>query len=131
MRVFDISENAKAAGKSIGDLETQLGFLCHELTSYAAVLKTLKTATSVKEASDIVLTQFERPADQSDAVKTKRTGFGQGYFDKYAQVKTETPTKTLYRVQVGAFSVKANADAMLKRVKAAGFTDAFITQTTK
>ena len=122
---------ARAAGKSIGDLETQLGFLCHELTSYAAVLKTLKTATSVKEASDIVLTQFERPADQSDAVKTKRTGFGQGYFDKYAQVKTETPTKTLYRVQVGAFSVKANADAMLKRVKAAGFTDAFITQTTK
>lgn len=78
-----------------------------------------------------MLTQFERPADQSDAVKTKRTGFGQGYFDKYAQVKTETPTKTLYRVQVGAFSVKANADAMLKRVKAAGFTDAFITQTTK
>lgn len=32
----------------------------------------------------------------------------------------------LYRVQVGAYSVKANADAMLKKVKAAGFTDAFI-----
>lgn len=43
---------------------------------------------------------------------------------------TETPTpiepKKLYRVQVGAYSLKANADAMLKRVKAAGFTDAFI-----
>ena len=43
---------------------------------------------------------------------------------------TETPTPTepkkLYRVQVGAYSVKANADAMLKRVKAAGFKDAFI-----
>ena len=40
----------------------------------------------------------------------------------------ETPTapKKYYRVQLGAFSVKANADAMLKRVKAAGFTDAFI-----
>ena len=40
-----------------------------------------------------------------------------------------TPTQTtnkLYRVQVGAYSVKANADAMLKKVKAAGFTDAFI-----
>ena len=34
--------------------------------------------------------------------------------------------KKLYRVQVGAYSVKANADAMLARVKAAGFTDAFI-----
>lgn len=36
------------------------------------------------------------------------------------------PTKKLYRVQVGAFSVKSNADAMLARAKAAGFTDAFI-----
>ena len=122
---------ARAAGKSIGDLETQLGFLCKELTGYAAVLKTLKAATSVKEASDIVLTQFERPSDQSDAVKAKRTGYGQVYCNKYAPAKTETPTKTLYRVQVGAFSVKANADAMLQKVKAAGFTDAFITQTTK
>jgi len=38
-----------------------------------------------------------------------------------------TPTsKALYRVQVGAYSVKANADAMLAKVKAAGFADAFI-----
>lgn len=33
---------------------------------------------------------------------------------------------TLYRVQVGAFKVKANAEAMLAKVKAAGFTDAYI-----
>ena len=40
----------------------------------------------------------------------------------------ETPTvpKKLYRVQIGAYSVKANAEAMLQKVKAAGFTDAFI-----
>ena len=37
-----------------------------------------------------------------------------------------SPTKKLYRVQVGAYSVKSNAEAMLARVKAAGFTDAFI-----
>ncbi len=36
-----------------------------------------------------------------------------------------TPKK-YYRVQLGAFFVKANADAMLKKVKAVGFTDAFI-----
>jgi N-acetylmuramoyl-L-alanine amidase len=34
--------------------------------------------------------------------------------------------KKLYRVQVGAYSVKANAYAMLEKVKAAGFKDAFI-----
>lgn len=37
-----------------------------------------------------------------------------------------TDSKKLYRVQVGAYSVKANADAMLAKVKAAGFEDAFI-----
>jgi len=34
--------------------------------------------------------------------------------------------KKLYRVQVGAFSVRSNAEAMLAKIKAAGFTDAFI-----
>ena len=33
----------------------------------------------------------------------------------------------LYRVQVGAFAVKQNADACLKKARAAGFKDAFIT----
>lgn len=39
--------------------------------------------------------------------------------------ETAAPKK-YYRVQLGAFSVKANADAFLRKVKAAGFTDAFI-----
>lgn len=34
----------------------------------------------------------------------------------------------LYRVQIGAYSVKANAEAQLAKAKAAGFTDAFITE---
>lgn len=77
---------AKKAGKSIGDLEMQLGFLMQELSSgYKTVLATLKTASSVRSASDAVLLQFERPADQSETVKVKRAGYGQKYFDKYAQ----------------------------------------------
>lgn len=44
------------------------------------------------------------------------------------ELKPETPATLgkLYRVQVGAYSVKANADVMLAKVKAAGFSDAFI-----
>jgi hypothetical protein len=42
-----------------------------------------------------------------------------------APVSPAAPKK-YYRVQVGAYSVKANADAMLAKIKAAGFTDAFI-----
>ena len=41
-------------------------------------------------------------------------------------VSIPKPAGKLYRVQVGAYSVKANADAMLTKIKAAGFTDAFI-----
>lgn len=39
--------------------------------------------------------------------------------------ESDTPKK-YYRIQLGAFSVKSNADAMLKKVKAAGFSDAFV-----
>lgn len=39
---------------------------------------------------------------------------------------TPTAPKKYYRVQVGAYSVKANSDAMLTKLKAAGFTDVFI-----
>jgi hypothetical protein len=39
---------------------------------------------------------------------------------------TPTAPKKYYRVQVGAYSVKTNAYAMLAKLKAAGFTDAFI-----
>ena len=39
---------------------------------------------------------------------------------------TPIEPKKYYRVQLGAFTIKANADAMLRKVKAAGFTDAFI-----
>lgn len=50
---------------------------------------------------------------------------------KYLDIKyiekanTDEKTKKLYRVQVGAYSVKANADAMLKKLKADGY-DGFI-----
>ena len=37
----------------------------------------------------------------------------------------EVDRSTLYRVQVGAYMVKANAEAMQKKIKAVGF-DAFI-----
>lgn len=83
-RKRNLQEFAKDAGKSIGDLDMQLDFLVHELASYTTVMKTLVQARSVKEASDIVLTRYEKPADQSDAAKNRRAGYGQKYFDAYA-----------------------------------------------
>lgn len=56
----------------------------------------------------------------------------QSYLDKLngsSGSTTETPSTSdvLYRVQVGAYKVKANAEAQLKKVKAAGF-DTYMVQ---
>ncbi len=84
-RKQNMLEFARAAGKSIGDLEMQLDFLCKELSSsYASLFMALKAAITVRAASDRVLIDFERPADQSEAVKVKRAGYSQMYYDRYA-----------------------------------------------
>ena len=115
-------EFAKAEGKSIGDLSLQLDFIWKELSeSYSGLLSTLKTATSVRDASTAVLTIYERPADQGESVQTKRVSYGQAYYDKYAVVVyPEKLTTGYYRVrkswddkksQLGAYRILANAKA--------------------
>lgn len=79
---------AKSQNASVGNIDVQLDWLWKELTvAYKSVLKTLQTATSVKEASDKVLTGFERPADQSEENKQRRADKGQAIYDKYAENK--------------------------------------------
>lgn len=76
---------AKSKNKSIGDLEMQLDFLYKELSeSYKSVFNALKSATSLLDASNVVLTKFEKPANQSDSVKKKRAEYGQVYYDEFA-----------------------------------------------
>lgn len=80
---------------SIGNLTMQLEFLYKELSeSYKSVLNTLKTAKSIRVASDAVLTKFERPANMGTSVQEKRASYGQKYYDKYASTVT-VPTETV------------------------------------
>ena len=70
-------EFAQAAGKSVGDAGMQLKFALYELKgNYKDVFNALKTAVDIRAASDIVLTKYEMPADQSESVKQKRAGYG-------------------------------------------------------
>jgi len=88
----------RAAGRSVGDLEAQVGFLLQELAgSYKGVLSTLKSAQDTRTASDAVLLQFERPADQSEAAQVRRAGYGQTYFDRYAQAAPANVTENQLR----------------------------------
>lgn len=85
-RKQNLLDYAKKVGKSIGDLEMQLEFMVSELKGYKSVWNALVNAKSIKEASDVVLTQYERPADQSDKVKQRRAAYG---LELYEQLETD------------------------------------------
>lgn len=105
---------ANSTKKSIGDLEMQLNYLYKELSeNYKTVLNTLKTAASVRAASDSVLLNFERPAsvgaNATEEQRTKtcvtRAGYGQTYYDKYASSKTNTTGGDSTGVLIGHASI--------------------------
>lgn len=110
---FAISKNT-----SIADLPMQLEFLMKELTtSYSSLLTNLKSAKSVKSASDAVLTQFEKPKDQSAEVKKKRAKYSQVYFDKYAI----TVVKTKYIVYSKKYFTLKSATQEYNLLKKIGY----------
>lgn len=77
---------AHARGKSIADIGMQLDFLMQELNgAYKGVLNGIQKAVTIREASDIVLTQFERPADQSENAKRYRASLGEKLYTEYKQ----------------------------------------------
>ncbi len=91
---------AKKQGKSIGDIHVQLGFMWGEFQGYTKMMEILNKATSVREASDAVLLNYEKPADQSEAMKVRRAEYAQMFYDKYAK----TP-KLPYEVRITASSL--------------------------
>ena len=107
-RKQNLLDYAKTHNKSIADLAMQVEFLLIELKQYKDVWAVLQTATSVKQASDVVLTQYERPRDQTDKVKEQRASYGLDFYNKYASatptpVKPAEPEKTevVYTVKAG------------------------------
>lgn len=78
---------AQSCKASIGDLDMQLNFLWKELQGFKSMMNKLATVSSVREASDIILHDFEAPADQSESVELTRASFGQKYYDTYATCK--------------------------------------------
>jgi len=118
---------AKKKGASIADLNMQLEYLWIELQRYTKTMNVLRNAKSVYEASTIVLTDFEKPANQGNSVRNQRAQFGNEFYNKFAKrniavgsIPSGEPIKQ-YKVQCGAFGVKANADKLANKLKKAGF----------
>lgn len=113
---------ARARNKSIGDLEMQLECVCTQFkTQYTKIWSALTSATSVKGASNTVLLQFERPADQSVAVQNKRAEYGQKYYDKFCSTSSKEETNMGYSRQkvvdlVKSWQGKNEADGSYKTI---------------
>ena len=80
---------ARARGLSIGDLNMQVGYLLQELQAlFKPLWDKLCSAASVREASDAVLLDFERPACVSNpivlqATRNRRGKLAQEFYDKF------------------------------------------------
>lgn len=119
---------AKTYGKSIGDRDMQVDAFVDILKSnYPAVWNTLKTATSVRQASDAVLLKFERPANQSEAVQIARASFGQKFYDKYAKksvavIINDTPTTSSQKPMLRLGSVGSFVKELQEKLIALGYS---------
>lgn len=75
----------KTGYSSIGSIDLALDYLWYELqNSYGGVLSVLQNATSVREASDKVLHDFENPADQSTSVEEYRASLGAAFYNQFS-----------------------------------------------
>ena len=77
---------AKAAGKSVSDLDLQLDYLWRELTSmWPSMVSRLRTSTSYYAATEDFMRNFEKPADTSDSAVKTRAGISERYYQRYAK----------------------------------------------
>lgn len=75
---------AKSQNRSIGDPGMQSDFLYKELSEgYPKVFQGLMGATDVKSASDLFMTKFEAPKNQTEEAKAVRAGKGMNYLNTY------------------------------------------------
>ena len=119
---------AQKHNKSIDDLGMQLQFLWEELGAYEHVMKVLSKANSIKEASNVVLREYEKPAvvvnnNKSGITKAlnARTDAGKEFYDKFSTKSTASEKRSCgYFVQYGAFSTKNNAKKRLYQIENKG-----------
>lgn len=79
----ELYELAKSSGKSIADVGVQVTVFINQIKSMG-VFDKLNAATSIQDASNIMLLEYERPADQSTKVQNKRADYAKSIYSQYA-----------------------------------------------
>jgi cell wall-associated NlpC family hydrolase len=87
----DLYNEAKARGVSISDTKLQVDIMIAQIKQ-SGVFDMLNSALSVKEASNIFLHKYERPADQSTKVENKRAEYSQSFYDKFKGTGGSNPS---------------------------------------
>lgn len=78
-RKQNLLDFAKSQGKSIGDLDLQIEFMIKEMTGYyTPTWKIVSTTDSISKAVSICVTNYEKPANQADAI-AKRTAYAKAW----------------------------------------------------
>lgn len=119
------AKHVKAAGQNLRSSSVAPGVKIR--TNLAVLYRTTMPAILLEGA---FVDNKNDIADWNDNAELKKMGIAYAkavaeYLQLEEKPKAEE-TKIWYRVQVGAYREKANAEAMLKKIKAAGFTDAYI-----
>lgn len=79
-------------GYSIDDLGRQISLIIMELTGqYKGILNSLANISSIEDASNLILFQYEKPADQGKAVQNRRAGYAKIYYDKFSKGNGKSP----------------------------------------
>ena len=117
---------ARSRGKSIGDLTNQLDFLCSELQEFGLTDK-LNSANSVRDASNIMLFEYEKPYDTGTVVQNARAKWSEDFYNQFHN-GSNTPTPVNKNEQVycllalGKYSSKSEAEKYMNMLKANGFS---------
>ena len=103
----------KAKGKSIADIQGQIDCLVYELKNISSsIWSVISTTNSVNNASDIILTKFEAPAN-ANSLKITRRQYSQEYYNLYKDRKIQIEKEKNMSKQR-----KITVDQVLKRAEA-------------
>lgn len=112
-RKQDLLNLAKARGKSVGDLDVQIELMLNELKGhYGQCWKVISTADDYTKAVKICVTDWEKPANQSNAI-TRRNSYAKVFYNEYKNIDAapvEEGTKEPVKEPAGASSVASGFD---------------------
>lgn len=103
----------KEKGKSISDIQGQIDCLVYQLKNvFPSVWSVVSTTKSINEASDIVLTKFEAPAN-SQGLKATRRQYSLNYYNLYKDRATKGEKDNMAERKITPDEILKRAEAYL------------------